>query len=179
MLHLCTGKRAEIVQFGPDAKFVPPFAFESNGYTVTAHKADDDHCFVSLVPEGTASRFQVYLFAQGLRCAAPAVPNGRDVVQEVVEILLDAGNGKKLNCPVAEDALPEVPSVEALAASHRGSDGLLELAGQELGETPTLYERAAPKPLPRNRDADTSRQPQSEETIQPRQDKTIPGNQFN
>ena len=38
-----------------------------------------------------------------------------------------------------------------------------QAGGQELGETPTLYERAAPKPS-RNRDADTSGTPRRDET---------------
>ncbi len=157
LLHLCTGKRAEIVQFGPDAKFVPPFAFESNGFTVTAHKADDDHCVVAVVPKhGKPLRYTCSL---NVGDVLHVLAQMDAMYPEAVEILLDAGNGKKLNCLVAQDALPEVPSVEALAASHKDNDGLLKLAGQELGETPTLYERAAPKPVPHNRDADTSRQP--------------------
>jgi hypothetical protein len=149
LLHLCTAKRAEVVMFGPEAQFVPPFAFESNGYTVTAHLATDTHCIVGYVPpRGTPIRVSCSLNVSDVLHLLTKMDA---TYPEVVEILLDAGNSKKVNCPVALNALPQIPSVEELAASGKNREGLLELGGQELGETPTLYERSAPKP-PRNRD---------------------------
>jgi hypothetical protein len=59
----------------------------------------------------------------------------------VIDLLLEAGNCKCLNCPVALNALPQVPSVEELAAAGTSGELLLELGGQDLGATPTLYEK--------------------------------------
>jgi hypothetical protein len=162
LLHLCTARRAEIVQFGPEARFVPPFAYESNGYTVTA-RAGDTQCHVGYVTrDGRPLKFACDL-------------NVSDVVRllakmdamypEVVEILLDAANEKKISCPVSLDALPQAPSAEELAASGKTGDTLLDLGGQELGDTPTVFERPTARPAPRDRD--TSRRPRRDDAAVP------------
>ena len=155
LLHVCTAKRAEIVMFGPEAKFVPPFAFESNGYTVTAYHAADTQCMVGVVPpHGKPIRVACNLNVSDVLHLLAKMDA---TYPEVVEILVAAANGKQVNCPVALNALPQVPSAEELAASGKNGQNLLDLGGQELGDTPTVFERPAPKPAPRNRDADTSR----------------------
>jgi hypothetical protein len=161
LLHLCTSTRAEIVQFGREAQLVPPFEFESGRYTVVAHQATDDHCIVGFVTKGGTQQFRrpcSFAVSDVLHRLAEMDAT----YPEVMEILLDAANGQKLNCPVALNALPQVPSVEQLAAAGMNGEGL-ELGNQELGATPTLYERPAPKPAPRNRDADTRRQESQED----------------
>lgn len=160
LLHLCTSTRAEIVQFGPEAQLVPPFEFESGCYTVIAHEATDDHCIIGFVDRrGTTLHYPCSFAVSDVLRRLAAMDA---TYPEVMEILLEAANGQKLNCPVALNALPQVPSVEELAAAGKDGKGL-ELGDQELGATPTLYERPAPKPAPRNRDAATRRQQPQED----------------
>src|SRR5581483_6851414 len=163
-LHLCTAKRAEIVQFGSEARLLPPFAYESNGYTVTA-RAGDTQCHVGYVTrDGRALKFACDLnVADVVRLLAKMDA----MYPEVVDILLGAANEKKISCPVALDALPQASSAEELAASGKTGDNLLDLGGQELGETPTVFARPAAKPPSRNPDNDTGRRPRRDDAPAP------------
>jgi hypothetical protein len=160
LVHVCTAKRAEVVLFGAEPALQPPFAFEANGYTVTAAHEGDDHCVVSYVPRGAGkplrakSSLQV---ADVLRLLARMDATYSDVV----DLLIEAANCKCLNCPVALNALPQVPSVEELAAAGKDGEALLELGGQDLGDTPTLYERSRAPRAQRTHEINASRKPRT------------------
>jgi hypothetical protein len=162
LVHLTTAKRAEVVLFGTEPALQPPFAFEANGYTVTAAREGDDGCVISYVPRGAGKPLRAKCslqVADVLRLLARMDATYPDVV----DLLIEAANCKCLNCPVALNALPEVPSAEELAAAGKG-DALLELSGQDLGATPTLYERSRAPRSQRTREIGGQRKPRADDT---------------
>jgi hypothetical protein len=166
LVHLCTAKRAEVVLFGSGPALVPPFAFEANGYTVTATHEGDDHCVISCVPRGAAKPVRAkssLAVADVLRLLARMDATYPDVVG----LLIEAANCQCLNCPVALNALPQVAEVEELAAAGKGGDALLDLGGQDLGATPTLYERGRAPRSQRTREIDSRRTPRAGDAAPP------------
>jgi Flagellar P-ring protein len=156
LVHVCTLKRSEIVLFGTEPRFQPPFAFESNGYTLTAGE-HDDHCVVTYVPNRgepiqRPCSFEIKAVLHVLTQLGATYP-------EVVDMLIEAGNCKRLNCSLALNALPQVPSAEEIAAAGRAGSTELDLSGQDLGETPTLYERPVAPPPSRSHGAGANAQP--------------------
>jgi hypothetical protein len=139
LVHVSTAKRCEVVLFGSEPQLAPPFTFESNGFIIRA-EANADRCVVSHVPGDGG---QVLRVACSLNVAdvLNLLAKMDATYPEVVDLLLEAANHKCLNCPVTLNALPQVPSAEELVESGKNGDDVLDLGGQELGATPTLYER--------------------------------------
>jgi hypothetical protein len=142
LVHLSTNRRAEVVLFGDAPNFIPPFSFLAGEFTVTA-AADDTHCTISrLSARHGMSRRQCSLAVEDVLHILASM-DGR--YPEVIELLQQAGKFKCVSCPVAVDALPQAVSVYDLAGGGAKDANVMEtevkITPEELGATPTLYEK--------------------------------------
>jgi hypothetical protein len=146
LVHVSTMRRAEVVLFGQDAYLVPPFSILAGEFTITA-APNDQLCTLSLlsVQHGSRRRQCSLKLDDVLHCMADMGA----MYPETLEMIQQAGHDKSLSCPVAVDAFPRGPSVEELAKRGTTDPDLLEgdpeilQAQNEMGPTPTLYERTA------------------------------------
>jgi hypothetical protein len=139
LVHVSTVRRAEIVLFGARPFLRPPFAMMAGEFTVTAVQGDT-RCTVSRVPvHGQPLRRQCSLELEDvLRVMADL----GGYYPEVVALLQQAERCDCVSCRVRFDALPQAASVyDLVKAGKDSSGGELVPAGQDLGATPTLYER--------------------------------------
>jgi hypothetical protein len=153
LVHISTSKRPEIVLFGGEARLETPFALRAGDFCVTATENDKDHCLVAWVPPAGGPPvhreclFQVDAVLHTLADMGASYP-------EVIEILHQADQSKSLSCRLRADALPQLITVEELAAAGKTkADGTTEgaeiLQTDDLGATPTLYDsRRPPKTNP-------------------------------
>lgn len=136
LVHLSTVTRPEVVLFGEEPLLLPPFSLMAGpDYTVTA-KAGDGHCIVSRIcaRQGNAQE----------KCSLRV----RDVIRtlgamgaqygDIVDLLRQAAHIESLSCPLAIDALPQVPTVYDLAQRSGLTEGE---ATTDLGGTPNLFAR--------------------------------------
>ncbi|NBO92082.1 MAG: hypothetical protein EBV06_07170 [Planctomycetia bacterium] len=134
LVHLSTSRRAEVALFGKTPTLRPPFSLLAGEFTVTADK-DDQRCTVSRTPlRGEADRKACGLEVEEI-VRLMASMGGQ--YSDVLTLLQQAGSSDCVSCRVRLDALPTAVRIEELAAS--GADSSLLPAGQELGQTPTLY----------------------------------------
>ena len=144
LVHISSTRRAEIVLFGEEPTLKPEFAFQAGEFVVTASK-DDTHCTISRVPlHGPTTRktcplelVKLLHTLSEMGCMYP----------EVVALLQQADSSGALSCRLRCDALPQATTVYDLVKLGRKKPGQddteLELvpAGQDLGATPTLFEK--------------------------------------
>jgi flagellar basal body P-ring protein FlgI len=145
LVHLSASRRAEVVLFGEDAFLVPPFSFlAGTEFTVTAGR-DDEHCTISCfsVQHG-ANRRQCSLKLEDVLRTLAALGG---MYPDAVELLRQADRCQCLTCRVAIDALPQRIEAEDLTRHDLNDDKFhelqeeLERANDDLGDTPTLYDR--------------------------------------
>jgi len=144
LVHVSTMKRAEVVLFGQEPYLVPPFSILAGEFTITA-APNDQLCTLSLlsVQHGSRRRQCSLKLDDVLHCMADMGA----MYPETLELIQQAGHDKALSCPVAVDAFPHGPSVEELAKRGATDPDLLQAdpeilqAQNEIGPTPTLYER--------------------------------------
>jgi hypothetical protein len=112
LVHLANSRRPEVVLFGEDPTFVPPFSFLAGEFTVAAPR-NDSKC--------TITRRSVHGAPPPRQCSLKV----EDVVDQladlgatyadVFEVLRQAGQFHCVNCPLAVDALPQAIPVTELA----------------------------------------------------------------
>ncbi|HZY86272.1 MAG TPA: flagellar basal body P-ring protein FlgI [Gemmataceae bacterium] len=150
LVHVSSTRRAEVVLFGKEQVLKPPFSFEAGEFVVRATEDDQGRCTVSRVPlRGAPSRKQCSLaVADVLRTMAEM----GGMYPEAVGLLQQAHSCQCLNCRVRCDALPQAVSPEDLVQMGKNKSGRLDEGvdlvpgGQDLGLTPTLYERGVAAP---------------------------------
>jgi hypothetical protein len=114
MVHFTLHRRAEVTLFGQDAYLVPPFKIPAGQeFTVTA-AAGDKLCTIGhyQVHEGRVSHRQCSLKLEDV------LRNLTDMggeYPEVVDLLRQAGDLKRIDCPVCLNAVPQPTPVEELA----------------------------------------------------------------
>ncbi|HMP01618.1 MAG TPA: HEAT repeat domain-containing protein [Gemmatales bacterium] len=136
LIHVSTVTRPEIVLFGEEPLLLPPFSLVAGpDFTVTA-RAGDAHCVVSRISvrHGQAQE----------RCSLHVA----DVVStlgqlgahygDVLDLMRQASHIECLSCPVAFDALPQVPTIAELAERSTLDGGP---ALTDLGGTPNLFSK--------------------------------------
>ena len=149
LVHVSITRRAEIVQFGEEPTLLPPFSFLCGEFTVTAGR-EDVRCTVRrLSPQHTSRPEQCSL---RLPDVLHTLADMGGTYAEAVDLIHQAGEYNGLSCPVAFDALPQAPSVYALAKKGAqdpdffGSDKEVLDAHEDLGATPTLFDKNDGKP---------------------------------
>ncbi len=145
LVHVSTIHRAEIVMFGDEPTLLPPFSFLCGEFTVTAGR-DDLRCTIRrLSPQHTSRPEQCSL---KLADVLHTLGEMGGAYPEAVELVHQAGTYNGLSCPVAFDALPQAPSVQALAKKGAedpdffGTDKEIMSARENLGATPTLFDKS-------------------------------------
>jgi hypothetical protein len=140
LVHVSTSKRAEVVLFGETPTLRPPFSFLAGEFAITATE-DDMRCTVSRFPLGGApSRKQCPLEVEAvLRAMADLGAQ----YPEVIALLQQAGTCDSLSCRIRVDALPQSTDVYDLVKAGQDPSELIP-AGQDLGLTPTLYDKGLP-----------------------------------
>jgi hypothetical protein len=140
LIHVSTSKRAEVVLFGETPRLKPPLSFLAGEFAVTAVE-EDVRCTLSRFPlGGSPVRKQCSL---ELESVLRTMAEMGGTYAEVLALLQQAGACESLSCRVRVDALPQAGNVfELVKAGKEGSD--LIPAGQDLGETPTLYQSGLP-----------------------------------
>jgi hypothetical protein len=118
----------------------PPFSFLAGEFAVTATE-DDVRCSLSRFPLGGAPiRKQCAL---DLEAVLRTMADMGGQYAEVLALLQQASTCDSLTCRVRIDALPQAGDVYELARA--GAEGApLIPSGQDLGETPTLYQNGLP-----------------------------------
>lgn len=151
LVHLASGRRAEVVLFGDDAYLKPPLRLSAGEINVTADDADSQ-CTVSRFSPRTRRKQHGYSSLKVEDVIRKVAELGGDY-PEVVELLRQARRCECVSCPVEVDALPQATSVYALQKAGRRAkaraDGLaVDDDGEEvlstrldLGATPTLFEK--------------------------------------
>jgi hypothetical protein len=161
LVHVSTTHRAEIVMFGEEPTLLPPFSFLCGEFTVTAGR-EDVRCTVRrLSPQHTSRPEQCSL---RLFEVLHTLADMGGTYAEAVDLIHQAGEYNGLSCPVAFDALPQAPSVYALAKKGAqdpeffGTDKEVLDAHEDLGATPTLFDKGDAKPaqLTAERDQDST-----------------------
>jgi hypothetical protein len=144
MVHLTSRNRAEIVLFGEEPTFIPPFPILAGEFTVTAN-AEDTRCTISRISlhKGKSKKQCGLKVEEVLRTLAEMGGEYADAV----EVLRRADQLQCLSCPVVVDALPQATSVYDLAKAGAGDPELLKThpeilaAKADFGSTPTLFEK--------------------------------------
>jgi hypothetical protein len=113
LVHVSANRRPEIVLFGEEPMFVPPFSLVAGEFTATA-SPHDDRCTVARFPmhQGAPERRQCSLkVADVLRTLAEL----GGTYPDATELLTQAEASRCLSCAVRVDAMPSAPPVEELA----------------------------------------------------------------
>jgi hypothetical protein len=145
LVHLSSSRRAEVVLFGEQPGLAPPFYFLTGEFTVTA-AVNDQVCTISRISarHGTCRRQCPLHLNAVLHCLGDMGA----LYPEIVELLRQAGSYQCLNCPLAEDALPQAVSVYDLARNgannpeFQQTDDEIMKARDDFGATPTLYQKS-------------------------------------
>lgn len=152
LVHFSTSRRAEVVLFGEDALFDPPFSFRAGPDFIISAGRDDDRCMVTCVTLRGAKRKQCSL---KLSDVLHALAELGGQYPDAVELLRQADQIRCLNCKVLADALPEATSIYQLAQDGaeggdltRPDEEVLK-ARADFGATPTLFEDGARRRAPR------------------------------
>jgi hypothetical protein len=150
LVHLASGRRAEIVLFGDDPCLKPPLRLSAGEINVTADNGDDQ-CTVSRFSPRTRHKQHGYASLKVEDVIRKVAELGGEY-PEVVELLRQARHCECVSCPVEVDALPQATSVYALQkAGQRAKARADSVAGEDdeevlttrldLGATPTLFEK--------------------------------------
>ncbi len=151
MIHLTSGRRAEIVLFGDDPYLKPPLRLSAGEVNVTADEGDTQ-CTVSRFSPRTGEKRQGYSSLKVEDVIRKVADFGGEY-PTMAELLRQARRCDGVSCAVEVDALPQATSVYALkkagqrAKAH--ADGLTvdteddELLSTRLnlGPTPTLFDK--------------------------------------
>jgi hypothetical protein len=165
LIHLSSGRRAEIVLFGEDAYLRPPLRLSAGDVNVTADDGDAQ-CTVSRFSARTREKRSGYSSLKVADVIRKVAELGGEY-PTVTELLRQARRCDCVTCAVEVDALPQATSVYALKkAGQRArarADGLPVEDDDEvlstrldLGATPTLFEKDNGRRL-RPADASASR----------------------
>lgn len=154
LVHISSTRRAEIVLFGEEPRLRPGFAFSAGDFVVTTSK-DDDHCNISRVPmRGRTTRRTCPLEVSKL---LHTMAEMGCMYPEAVALLQQADSAGILSCRLRCDALPQAVTVYELEnlgknkSNAKDADAELVPAGQDLGATPTLFEKGLPSQMDRVR----------------------------
>jgi len=145
LVHVSTTKRAEIVMFGEEPTLLPPFSFLCGEFTVTAGPEDVRCTIRRLSTQHTSRPEQCSL---KLSDVLHTMTEMGGTYPEAVELVNQAGTYNGLSCPVAFDALPQAPSVQALAKKGAedpdffGTDKEIVNNREDFGATPTLFDKS-------------------------------------
>jgi hypothetical protein len=161
LVHVSITRRAEIVEFGEEPTLLPPFSFLCGEFTITAGREDVRCTIRRLSAQHTSRPEQCSL---RLSDVLHTLANLGGAYAEAVDLIHQAGEYNGLSCPVAFDALPQAPSIYALAKKGAqdpdffGTDKEVLDAHEDLGATPTLFDKGGSKParLADDRDQDTT-----------------------
>jgi hypothetical protein len=164
LVHVSITRRAEIVEFGDEPTFLPPFSFLCGEFTVTAGRQDVRCTIRRLSAQHTSRPEQCSL---RLSDVLHTLADMGGSYADAVDLIHQAGEYNGLSCPVAFDALPQAPSVYALAKKGTedpdffGTDKEVLDAHEDLGATPTLFDKGDHKPprLAADHDSETTREP--------------------
>jgi hypothetical protein len=118
LIHVSANRRPEVVLFGEEPMFAPPFSLVAGEFTATAGPSDS-RCTVARFPmhQGTVERRQCSLkVADVMRMLAELDGTYADAT----ELLTQAQKSQCLSCAVRVNALPQPPPVEELA--EKGKD---------------------------------------------------------
>jgi hypothetical protein len=145
LVHLLSGKRAEVVLFGNAPSLAPPFSFlVGPEFTVTAG-ATENVC--------TVSRFSVKHGRKQRQCPLQLAEVVRSLGElggsyaDVTDLLRQAERTGSLACALATDALPKAPTVQQLAQLGASDPTLRSTAAADVGATPNLFDPSeAPRP---------------------------------
>src|SRR5262249_1077137 len=151
LVHLSTSRRAEVVLFGEGAALKAPVKILAGPeFTITAERGDE-RCTVTrfAVKEGSIRRKMCTLQVDDVLRTLAALGG---TYADAVGLLRQAERGKSLSWALKGDALPEAPSVEALAAGGRDPEFLrqnpsLFQGDDDLGSTPALFARGLSRPI--------------------------------
>jgi flagellar basal body P-ring protein FlgI len=117
LVHFSTSRRAEIVLFGEEVLFDPPFSFRAGPDFIVSAGRDDDHCMVTSITLKNGRRYKQCSLKLSDVLRALADLGGQ--YPDAVELLRQADQIRCLNCRVVADALPEAISVFQLADEGR------------------------------------------------------------
>ncbi len=155
MVHISTSKRPEIVLFGKEPMFKPPFSLQAGEFTLTSGE-DDTKCNLSRIPlrGGKTSRKSCGLTVNEV---IHTLSEMGALYPDVTELLRQADTTQGLSCRVRNDALPQAVSVYDLVKvgknkTKEGEGGLAMDARPDPTATPTLY--APLRPLSFNNTSD-------------------------
>jgi len=160
LIHLASGRRAEIVLFGDDAYLKPPLRLSAGEINVTADDGDTQ-CTVSRFSPRTGEKRHGYASLKVEDMIRKVAELGGEY-PTVTELLRQARRCDCLTCAVEVDALPQATSVEALkkagqrAKSRAGGltvdteDDEVLSSRLNLGATPTLFDRGDGRALHRS-----------------------------
>jgi hypothetical protein len=132
-VHASTGKRAEVVIFGPVPTLDGPCSILADEFTLTAKDGE---------PTCTLSRYTVRRGKQTKQCprdlgeVLKAVGELGGSYADALEVLRQADQARALACSVKFDALPKAPPVHELAKAGRGDSR----PGSDAGPGPSLYD---------------------------------------
>jgi hypothetical protein len=147
LIHISTTQRPEIVLFGEEPCLKPPFWLRSGDFCVTASK-DDTRCTVCRAPlTGTPRRQQCSVKIDDI---LRTMADMDATYFEAIGILQQGHASHSVTCPICCDALPQKVEAQELArigktdinAGKTAEGQPLVPGGQELGQTPNLYERS-------------------------------------
>jgi hypothetical protein len=135
LVHVSTSLRPEVVIFGEEPRFVPPFSLRAGNDFILTAKEGEDQCIVS--------RYSVQAGRSQRVCslkAAEIIATLGDIgasYGDVVDLLQQAASCQTLSCAFAVDAMPVARPLIADAAD--AGDGTPAKA--DLGDTPNLFSR--------------------------------------
>jgi flagellar basal body P-ring protein FlgI len=146
VVHMSTSNRPEIVLFGDDILFAPPFSIVAGGeFTVTAGQ-NDDHCTITRISlrNGKSTKQCSLKLDDMLHTLADL----GGTYSDAMEVLRHADRQQCLNCRVGVDALPQATDVIELAKAGAAGDSELVQTHPEIieakadfGSTPNLFDR--------------------------------------
>jgi len=152
MVHLSTTRRAEVVLFGSDLRFEPPFALEAGpDFVLTAREGENVCRIARLSTRSEPTKVESSLEVEEVLRKMASLGAG---YSDVFTLLLKAQQQGCLTCRVAVDAVPQAPSVYALvnqAALQGFEPDETENADEavDMGMTPNLFSiptRRTPRP---------------------------------
>ena len=134
MVHISTSKRPEIVLFGKEPAFRPPFSLLAGEFTLTSGK-DDEKCNISRIPlrSGKTMRKSTGLTVSEI---LQTLADMGALYPDVTELLRQADTTQALTCRVRNDALPQAVSVYDLVKAGKMKKGKNEEFGLAMDTRP-------------------------------------------
>jgi hypothetical protein len=151
LIHLSSGRRAEIVLFGDDAYLKSPLRLSAGEINITADD-NDTQCTVSRFSPRTRQKRSGYSSLKVEDVIRKVAEMGGDYAA-ITELLRQARRCDNISCAVEVDALPQAADVYALKRAGQraragGEDDEEVLSRRlNLGATPTLFEKDGPRRL--------------------------------